>query len=63
MYLVTVREKTEESFERENDEIYLRHVLLSKILKYFMDAEFDTKISYVSSIEVDNPGQTELGGL
>ena len=54
-YTITIRERTDEALEKEDDEDYLRHTLLSKILKCFVEAEFDTKIKYISSAEVEHP--------
>ena len=61
IYQLIVREKTHDgAFEGKDDEDYLRRTLLSKIVKCFVDADFDVRIKYIESTEVENPHQMEI---
>ena len=55
-----MRETHDAAFEGQDDEGYLTRTLLSKILKCFVEADFDVKIKYLESLEVENPHQMEI---
>ena len=42
------------------DDTYLRRTLLSKVVKCFVEAEFDVKVKYIKSLEIENPFQMEI---
>ena len=60
VYRLTCREKTDEAVEKEDDEGYLRRELLSKILYFLKESDFDIDIRYEESVEIVDEGQHEL---